>query len=161
MFGGKRALFDKVSKELSAMGEFIIYCGDCGTGQLMKAVNNIIYNINIVALCEVLPLAVAGGLSTDALTKVVTTASSRSFAGDHFIPRMLDRQFSDDFAMEDAYKDILNIQRIALEKRALTPLVNAMTSSYQAAISAGLGREPKSAIIKIYEKVLGTKFSVK
>ena len=61
--------------------------------------------------------------------------------------------------MEDAYKDILNVQRIAIEKRAMTPLVNAMTSSYQNAIVAGYGREPKSAIIKIYEKALGTKFS--
>ena len=142
------------------MGEFIVYCGESGAGQMMKAVNNIIYNINIVALCEVLP-AVAGGLSTDALTKVVTTASSRSFAADHFIPRMLQRQFNNDFAMENAYKDILNIQRIAIETRALTPLVNAMTSSYQTAISAGLGSEPKSAIIKIYEQVLGTEFSNK
>ena len=154
MFGGNRDLFD-------TMGEFIVYCGESGAGQMMKAVNNIIYNINIVALCEVLPLAVAGGLSTDALTKVVTTASSRSFAADHFIPRMLQRQFNNDFAMENAYKDILNIQRIAIENRALTPLVNAMTSSYQTAISAGLGSEPKSAIIKIYEQVLGTEFSNK
>jgi 3-hydroxyisobutyrate dehydrogenase-like beta-hydroxyacid dehydrogenase len=50
-------------------------------------------------------------------------------------------------------------QRIAIEKRAMTPLVNAMTSSYQNAIAAGYGREPKSAIIKIYEKALGTEFS--
>ena len=42
---------------------------------------------------------------------------------------------------------------------AMTPLVNAMTSSYQNAITAGYGREPKSAIIKIYEKALGTEFS--
>jgi 3-hydroxyisobutyrate dehydrogenase-like beta-hydroxyacid dehydrogenase len=141
------------------MGEFIVYCGESGAGQMMKAVNNIIYDINIVALCEVLPLAVAGGLSTEALTQVVTTASARSFAGDHFVPRMLARQFDDDFPMEDAYKDILNVQRIAIEKRAMTPLVNAMTSSYQNAIAAGYGREPKSAIIKIYEKALGTEFS--
>ena len=76
MFGGSRDLFDTTKQELDAMGEFIVYCGESGAGQMMKAVNNIIYNINIVALCEVLPLAVAGGLSTDALTKVVTTAFS-------------------------------------------------------------------------------------
>ncbi|MDC1382860.1 NAD(P)-dependent oxidoreductase [Candidatus Puniceispirillum sp.] len=158
MFGGSQTLFDQTKPMLESMGEFIIYCGESGTGQMMKAVNNIIYDINIVALCEVLPLAVAGGLSSDALTKVVSTASSRSFAGDHFLPKMLARQFDNDFAMEDAYKDILNVQKVAVEHKAMTPLVNAMTSSYQNAIAAGLGREPKSAIIKIYEKVLGKKF---
>ena len=159
MFGGSRKLFEGTRRELEIMGEFIVYCGESGSGQLMKAVNNIIYDINIVALCEVLPLAVAGGLSTDALTKVISTASSRSFAGEHFLPKMLARQFDNDFAMEDAYKDILNIQRVAVEKQAMTPLVSAMTSSYQIAIAEGLGREPKSAIIKVYEKVLGHRFS--
>lgn len=159
MFGGSQTLFDQTKPELESMGEFIIYCGESGTGQMMKAVNNIIYDINIVALCEVLPLAVAGGLSSDALTKVISTASSRSFAGDHFLPKMLARQFDNDFAMEDAYKDILNVQKVAVEQHAMIPLVNAMTSSYQNAIAAGLGREPKSAIIKVYEKVLGKKFS--
>ena len=159
MFGGSQTLFDQTKPELESMGDFIIYCGESGTGQMMKAVNNIIYDINIVALCEVLPLAVAGGLSSDALTKVVSTASSRSFAGDHFLPKMLARQFDNDFAMEDAYKDILNVQKVAAEQHAMIPLVNAMTSSYQNAIAAGLGREPKSAIIKVYEKVLGKKFS--
>ena len=159
MFGGSRKLFDGTRQKLELMGEFIVYCGDSGSGQLMKAVNNIIYDINIVALCEVLPLAVAGGLSTDALTKVISTASSRSFAGEHFLPKMLARQFDNDFAMEDAYKDILNIQRVAVEKQAMTPLVSAMISSYQIAIAEGLGREPKSAIIKVYEKVLGHRFS--
>ena len=159
MFGGSQTLFDQTKPELESMGEFIIYCGESGTGQMMKAINNIIYDINIVALCEVLPLAVAGGLSSDALTKVISTASSRSFAGDHFLPKMLARQFDNDFAMEDAYKDILNVQKVAVEQHAMIPLVNAMTSSYQNAIAAGLGREPKSAIIKVYEKVLGKKFS--
>ncbi|MBL6596520.1 MAG: NAD(P)-dependent oxidoreductase [Candidatus Puniceispirillum sp.] len=161
MFGGSKSLFDRAKPQLDAMGEFIVYCGDSGAGQMMKAINNIIYDINIVALCEVLPLAVAGGLSTEALRKVVTTASSRSFAGDHFVPRMLARQFDNDFPMEDAYKDILNVQQLAIEKRAMTPLVNAMTSSYQNAIAAGFGRQPKSAIIKVYEKALGTEFSDK
>ena len=46
MFGGSQELFNATKKELNAMGEFIIYCGESGAGQMMKAVNNIIYNIN-------------------------------------------------------------------------------------------------------------------
>ena len=158
MFGGDRVHFDRVKPQLDRMGSSVIHCGDIGAGQMMKAVNNIIYDINIVALCEILPLAVAAGLSVEALERVVTTGSSRSFAGDHFVPRMVTRQFDNDFAMQDAYKDILNVQKMAVEQKALTPLMNAMISSYQSAIAAGLGREPKSAIIKIYENVLGRKF---
>ena len=158
MFGGSQALFEQVSPLLELLGKNIVYCGEVGSGQLMKAVNNIIYNINIVALCEILPLAVTGGISVDALEQAVTSASSRSFAGDHFIPRMLAREFEGDFPLAGAYKDILNMQKVATEKQALTPLMNAMISSYQNALADGLGDEPKSAIIKIYEKVLGVEF---
>jgi len=61
--------------------------------------------------------------------------------------------------MKNAYKDILNVQKLAVEKKAMTPLMNAMTSSYQNAIAQGLGDEPKSAILKVYERALGAKFS--
>ena len=158
MFGGSQMLFEQVSPILELLGKNIVYCGEVGSGQLMKAVNNIIYNINIVALCEILPLGVAAGISIDALEQVVTSASSRSFAGDHFIPRMMAREFEGDFPLAGAYKDILNMQKVATEKQALTPLMNAMISSYQNALADGLGDEPKSAIIKIYEKVLGVVF---
>ena len=158
MFGGSQTLFEQVSPLLELLGKNIVYCGEVGSGQLMKAVNNIIYNINIVALCEILPLAVTGGISVDALEQVVTSASSRSFAGDHFIPRMMAREFEGDFPLAGAHKDILNMQKVATEKQALTPLMNAMISSYQNALDDGLGDEPKSAIIKIYEKVLGVEF---
>ena len=158
MFGGSQMLFEQVSPILELLGKNIVYCGEVGSGQLMKAVNNIIYNINIVALCEILPLGVAAGISIDALEQVVTSASSRSFAGDHFIPRIMAREFEGDFPLAGAYKDILNMQKVATEKQALTPLMNAMISSYQNALADGLGDEPKSAIIKIYEKVLSVEF---
>lgn len=158
MFGGRRGLFDRVRPQLESMGEDIRYCGAIGSGQAMKAINNIIYNINITALCEVLPLATAIGLDPDEVASVVQSASSRSFASEYFVPRMLKRQFHSDFSLQNAYKDILNVQGMAVETRAMTPLVSAMTTSYQSAIAAGFGDEPKSAILKVYESALGVEF---
>ena len=86
MFGGSEATFNRVRPHLESMGNYIVHCGECGMGQVMKAVNNIIYNINIAALCEVLPLAVKAGLHPERLADVVTSASSRSFASEYFVP---------------------------------------------------------------------------
>ena len=80
MFGGSEALFALAQPYLDVMGEFIVHCGAVGAGQLMKAVNNIIYDVNIAAFCEVLPLAIKAGLPPEQLEKVLTTGSSRSFA---------------------------------------------------------------------------------
>lgn len=155
MFGGTDEAFTMAKPYLESFGEFIIHCGPLGAGQAMKAINNIIYDVNIVALCEVLPLAVAVGLDPDEVARVVTTASARSFASEYFVPRMMERRFDSDFAMQDAYKDIVNVQKMGVETRAMLPVVNAMIGSYQAAMAAGYGTEPKSAMLKIYEDALG------
>ena len=70
----------------------------------------IIYNINIAGICEVLPLALMSGLKSNVVEQVLTTASSKSFASEYFVHRLLDRNFESDFPMESAYKDIENVQ---------------------------------------------------
>ena len=71
------------------------------------------------------------------------------------MPRILDRNFDSDFSMEDAYKDIINVQELATKYRAAIPITNSMSSSYQSTIGLGFGKEPKSAMIKFYESILG------
>ena len=45
-------------------------------------VNTLIYDVNIAALCEVLPLAVKAGLDPTTVADVVTSGSARSFASE-------------------------------------------------------------------------------
>ncbi|MDC1198916.1 NAD(P)-dependent oxidoreductase [bacterium] len=161
MFGGAKEAFEAVKPLLETFGKDIIHSGPVGSGQAMKAINNIIYDVNIAALCEVLPLAIAVGLDPEQLARLVTTASSRSFASEYFVPRILERRFDTDFTLKDAYKDIVNVQRMGVETRASLPVVNAMIGSYQAAIAAGFGDEPKSAMLKVYENALGVQFGRK
>lgn len=159
MFGGTSEAFESVKPYLSTFSDDVIHSGAIGAGQAMKAINNIIYNINIAALCEVLPLAVAVGLEPEKLASLTTTASSRSFASEYFVPRMMERRFDTDFALEDAYKDIINVQTMGAETGAQLPVVNAMIATYEAAMTAGYAREPKSAMLKVYEQALGVEFS--
>ena len=98
------------------------------------------------------------GLKPDEVARTVTTASSRSFASEYFVPRMLARRFDTDFTLQDAYKDIVNVQNMADETGADLPVVKAMIGSYEAAIEAGFGAEPKSAMLKVYEKAIGVEY---
>jgi len=154
MFGGDQSAFSQTKPFLKIMGKYIIYCGKCGSGQMMKSFNNIVYNINIAAISEILPLAVKAGLKPSALEQVFTSASSQSFASKYFIPRILNREFDTDFAMIDAYKDIINVQKIATKLQGSIPVTNAMISTYQNTMAIGLQKKPKSAMIKLYEKIL-------
>ena len=104
-----------------------------------------------------MPLAVKAGLAPQTLANVLTTGSARSFAGEYFVPKILEGQFEGDFSLRAAYKDIVNVQEAAAECEAQLPVVTAMVSTYQAAIDMGFGDEPKSSMIKVHEKQLDQK----
>ena len=159
MFGGNTEDFESTRYLLEMMGSQILHCGPVGTGQMMKAVNNIIYDINISAFCEILPLAAGAGLDIRQLETLLLAGSCRSFASEHFVPRILDRKFSDDFSMKAAYKDIDNIRAMASQLDYATPITEAMVSLYDQAIDNGCGNEPKSAMIKVNEKQLDLQIS--
>lgn len=158
MFGGSEDAFMAARPYLDVIGEFIVHCGPVGNGQAMKAINNIIYNINIAGICEILPLAAKVGLDPEQIAAVVASGSSRSFASDYFVPRIMAGDFAGDFTLEAAYKDIVNVQRMAIEHRAHIPVANAMIATYQEAIAAGYGDSPKSSMVKVYERALGLEF---
>ena len=61
MFGGDKELLEAVRPVLEAMGKSIIHMGETGNGQLTKMLNNILYNANIAALAEVLPMSLKLG----------------------------------------------------------------------------------------------------
>jgi len=155
MFGGSETAFELARPYLDIIGETVLHCGNVGSGQMTKAINNIVYDINIAAICEVLPLAVKAGLDPLILERLLTSGSSRSFASEHFIPKIMAGQFKDDFSLQAAHKDIVNVQQITEALKADTPLIDAMTGSYEKAIDAGFGHQPKSAMIKVYEEALG------
>lgn len=159
MFGGSSKIYNKVLKYLNLMGDFIIHCGPCGSGQMMKAFNNAVYNINIAGISEVLPLAVKAGLDPKALEKLLVSGSSRSFASEYFIPKMMKREFTGDYRMEDAFKDIVNIQRATSDISAEMPLIEGMIKIYKEALEKGFGQSSKSAMLKVYEEKYGLKIS--
>lgn len=105
-----------------------------------------------------MPLAVKAGLDPNVLVKVTTSGSAKSFASEHFIPKILAGEFCGDFSLSAADKDIQNVQETATELHAMTPVTNAMVAIYQQAIAQGLGEQPKSAMIKVYEQQLGVEF---
>ena len=165
MFGGEANTFAAEEKLLSALSSKLIHCGPVGSGQMMKAVNNVIYDINIAAICEIIPLAIASGLDTDAVVQTVLSGSSNSFAAGHFLPRVMERQFEGDFPMQSAYKDIQNIQALMVASDETNPAFDpesmtttkGMVALYERALQEGYGESAKSAMFRIFEKQHGVK----
>ena len=161
MFGGDRELLEKIRPVLESMGKNIIHMGGVGNGQLTKMLNNIVYNANIAALAEVLPMSVKLGLDPEKIARVINSGSGHSFASEAFIPNILEGCFDKSYPLEHAYKDMKHALEISARKKIPLPMIHAAATTYQMALSAGYGHEDKGAMIKVFENALGVKFRKK
>lgn len=158
MFGGPKELLAEIRPALEAMGTEIFHMGAVGNGQLAKMINNIIFNSNLAALAEVLPMAVKLGLEPAKIAQVINKGSGRSFASDVFLPNILEDRFDHGYPLDQAYKDMIQAGIISARNQIPLPMVHTALSTYQTALGLGLGKEDKGAMIKVFERLLDIKF---
>jgi 3-hydroxyisobutyrate dehydrogenase-like beta-hydroxyacid dehydrogenase len=161
MFGGEKEVFSRLQPLLDILGSEVIYMGAAGSGQLMKLVNQILFNICAAGIAEVLPMAVKLGLDPQKVHRVVTTGTGRSFAADFFIPLTLEDCFDQGYPLNSAYKDMISAAEISAEQKIPLPLTQATATTFQMALAGGYGEESKGALIKVFEDILNVKFRKK
>jgi 3-hydroxyisobutyrate dehydrogenase len=138
-----------------AMGRNIFHVGPLGQGLAMKLVNNMLVQVNTVAVAEALVLGVKAGLDPKTIYDVVRVSTGTSFAFDTRVPRILKRDFAPGGTVDISFKD--QELETAFAKQLGVPLFLANVSQqvYQMARAAGLNKEDGSAIIKVLERLAG------
>jgi 3-hydroxyisobutyrate dehydrogenase len=106
MVGGDPAVFERAVPVLSAFGKRIVHMGSLGTGDSMKAVNNMLLGVNILALGEGLTALVKAGVSPRAAVETLNASSGRSFVSESLIPdRVLTGAWPNTFRLALLEKD--------------------------------------------------------
>lgn len=86
MVGGDRETFQRARPVLSAFGKRIEHLGPVGAGHAMKAVNNALLAVNILALGEGLAALVKAGVPAGTAIGVLNASSGRSFVSEVLVP---------------------------------------------------------------------------
>jgi 3-hydroxyisobutyrate dehydrogenase-like beta-hydroxyacid dehydrogenase len=138
-----------------AMGRNVFHVGVLGQGLAMKLVNNMLVQVNTVAVAEALVLGVKAGLDPKTIYDVVRVSTGTSFAFDTRVPRILRRDFAPGGTVDISFKD--QELETAFAKQLGVPvfLANVSQQVYQMARAAGLNKEDGSAIIKVLERLAG------
>ncbi len=148
MCGGDPDLFAAVRPHLQRIGTRILHMGPVGSGQMMKLINQLLFDINAAGLAEILPLAARLGLDPDLVGEVVNSGTGRSYASDFFIPRILQGRFTDGYPLAHAYKDLESGALLSARLGMPLPVLAAATATYQTALRKGLGAQDKGAMIR-------------
>ncbi len=158
MFGGDKKIFDLLRPAFGAIGEEVVHMGQVGAGQLGKLVNNLLFNVNIAALAEILPMAAKLGLPPEKVSQVITTGTGRSFAAEFFIPLILENRFDQGYSLQNAYKDMTCAAELSAYHNIPLPLTHSAATTYQMALAEGYGNENKGAMVKVFERLMSVEF---
>lgn len=149
MVGGKKEVFDRVEPLLKQMSAVLTYVGPSGKAAEVKALVNMVMNINTAGLAEGLGLGAALGLDLNVLSQVfsVTGANSRVLQTDG--EDMINREHSCYFSAEHAAKDSNIALSLAKERGLHLPLAEATAAQYERMVKLGLGELDKSGIAEL------------
>jgi len=158
MCGGKKAVFDGVQDVLTPLsdeGKLLSYIGSTGQAAQVKALVNMVMNINTAGLAEGLGLASSLGLDLETVMKVFsqTGANSRVLVTDG--EDMLNREHDCFFSASHAAKDSGIALQLAIEQGLNLPLAAATKAQYDRMVALGLGELDKSGIAELTFKGRG------
>ena len=147
--GGDEAAFARVKPLLEAMSVSLRWVGGPGRAAQVKALVNMLMNINTAGLAEALGLGAALGLDLAALQDVFahTGANSRVLETDgaDMVAREHDVYFSAAHAAKDSGIGLALGERAGLR----LPLAAATKAQYDRLVAAGHGELDKSAIAEL------------
>jgi len=149
MLGGEESTFQKVKPILEKLSSSMRYIGKAGQAANVKALVNMVMNINTAGLAEGLALGEALGVNLTILREVFsqTGAGSRVLVTDG--EDMQNREHSCFFSGAHAAKDSGIALALAKREKLNLPLAAATKKQYDRMIAEGIGELDKSGIAEL------------
>lgn len=153
--GGDATARAAFSDAFAAMCDHEFLTGAVGRGMALKLVNNMLVQINSVAVAEGMFMGMRAGLDAQMIYDAIKVSTGYSVAFEMRAPRMIARNFKPGGAIDISRKD--QELETALAKQLGAPvLLAALTQQmYEIAHNIGLSKEDASALIKVYEHLGG------
>lgn len=149
MVAGDRAVFDAVEPILAKLSSSLRYIGKTGQAAKVKALVNMVMNINTAGLAEGLALGDALGLDLAMLREVFSQTGANSRVLETDGEDMQNRDHACYFSAAHAAKDSGIALELAREAEVETPLAEATKAQYDRMVALGLGELDKSGIAEL------------
>ena len=149
MCAGQPAAYDRAAPVLAQLSAAMRYIGPAGRAAQVKALVNMVMNMNTAALAEGLALGVALGLDLPLLREVFAQTGANSSVLRTDGEDMEKREHSCFFSAAHAAKDSGIALKLAQAHGLKLPLATATKKQYDRMVRAGLGELDKSGISEL------------
>ena len=155
MVGGTAEDFAAAEPILRVVGGTIVHVGPNGSGQTVKAANQLIVAANIQVLAEAVIFLEAYGVDTEAALKVLGGGLAGSKVLDQKGEKMLTRSFEPGFRIELHHKDLGIVTSAAREAGVVIPVGAILAQLMASAKAVGDGALDHSALLRGVEHLSG------
>lgn len=152
MVGGEAADIERARPLLMAMGKKIVHAGPVSYGQRLKAVNQLVCGIHLLALGEGLAFAKKMGLDLATTRELLTSGAARSWALEVYGEKILRNDFTPGFALKWQQKDTRIALEMAREMGMDLPGLTLADGKLREAKEKGMGDDGSHSVYKLYDK---------
>ena len=154
MAGGTEVTFQRALPVLQSFGRTVTHIGPLGSGATAKLVNNLIACNNVATAAEAFRLGTRAGIDPAVLDDVI-----RNSSGDSVMYRAVARKFqsadwSANFALDLAAKDMTLAQALAQQLDVPLPLGSHTRQLLDMASTLGFGQDDIAALLRVYQSQL-------
>jgi 2-hydroxy-3-oxopropionate reductase len=153
MVGGELGAFDRAAPFFGAMGKTIVHVGPAGSGQTVKAANQLIVAANIQGLAEAVVFLEAHHVEMESAIQVLGGGLAGSTVLQRKSGNMLSRSFAPGFRLDLFHKDMGIVQAAAREKGVTTLLGSLVAQIIASLVARGDGELDHSAMIRIVDEL--------
>lgn len=155
MVGGDAGDFAAAKPILDAVGKTVVHVGPSGSGQTVKAANQLIVATNIEVLAEAVVFLEAYGVDTSAALEVLGGGLAGSKVLDQKRDNMLNRSFDPGARIELHHKDLGIVTAAAREAGVVIPVGAVVAQLMASARAVGDGGLDHSALLRGVERLSG------
>jgi 2-hydroxy-3-oxopropionate reductase len=155
MVGADEDDFAEVRPLLEAVGNSVVLVGPPGSGQTVKAANQLIVAGTIELVAEAIVFLEAYGVDTEAAVKALAGGMAGSAILDRKAAGMLAREFQPGFRIDLHHKDMGIVTTAAREKGVVIPLGAVVAQLIASLRAQGDGSLDHSALLKLVEQLSG------
>jgi len=143
MAGGDAADIDRCEPVLKAMGKTIFRTGKLGTGQAMKALNNLCSATGVLIAAEVVRTGRRFGLDPNLMIDILNASTGQNFTTlRKFKPHILSKAYDSGFGLDLMVKDLLAALELSAAKGLRAPLSECCVEIWKEAQKAlGSGQD--------------------
>ena len=155
MVGGAAEDFEAARPVLDAVGRTVVHVGPAGSGQTVKAANQLVVAANIQAVAEAVVFLEAYGVDTEAALEVLGGGLAGSKVLEQKKANFLGRSFDPGFRVELHHKDLGIVTAAAREAGVVVPLGSLVAQLMASAKAVGDGSLDHSALLRGVERLSG------